>query len=191
MTELEKMLASLPYDSRDPQLLALYLQARNWMQVINVSAFNQIEDRISAFEALLGAIGDDVWIEAPFYCDYGQFISVGSGTFIHMNCTFIDNNYITIGNNCLIGPSVQIYTSNHPLKASDRLAPNENGGMSYVSSSQAVTIEDQVWIGGGAIILPGVSIGAGSTIGAGSVVNKSIPEGVVAVGNPCKIVKTL
>ena len=81
MTELEKMLASLPYDSRDPELLALYLQARNWMQVINVSAFNQIEDRISAFGALLGTIGDDVWIEAPFYCDYGKFISVGSGTF--------------------------------------------------------------------------------------------------------------
>jgi len=139
----------------------------------------------------LGSKGKSVWIEAPFFCDYGEFVSIGENTFVNANCFFLDNNYIQIGKNGLIGSYVQIYTASHPLKASDRIIQTAEGNTRYLTNSKPVSIGNQVWIGGNTVILPGVTIGDNVTIGAGSVVTKDIPSNVLAYGNPCKVVKDL
>jgi maltose O-acetyltransferase len=139
-------------------------------------------------ESLPGGLGEGVWIEAPFYCDYKDHISIGSDTFINYNCIFLDSNYITSGRNVLIGPDVQIYTATHPAHASDRLLYNSSGGKSrtrYHTKSYPVTVSDSFRTGGGALIMPGITIGKNSTIGAGSVVTKPIPPDCFAAGNPC------
>jgi len=158
--------------------------------------FNKLESTDTSGVAellseLLGHKGAGVWINAPFFCDYGTNISIGDNTFINTNCIFVDDNKITIGSNVLLAPFVQIYTATHPLKASERIVENPGEEAPYVTTTLPVTIGNSVWIGGGAIIMPGVSIGDNVTIGAGSVVTKDIPSGVLAYGNPCKVVKQL
>ncbi|KAA3630610.1 MAG: sugar O-acetyltransferase, partial [Bacteroidetes bacterium] len=134
--------------------------------------------------------GAGVWIETPFFCDYGENISIGENTFVNANCMFIDNNKISIGKNGLIAPYVQIYTATHPLKATDRII--QTGPTTrYLTSTKPVTIGDNVWIGGNSVIFPGVTIGNNVTIGAGSVVTKDIPDNVLAFGNPCEVRKEL
>nr|WP_313779654.1 sugar O-acetyltransferase [Allomuricauda onchidii] len=134
--------------------------------------------------------GDGVWIESPFFCDYGENISIGENTFVNTNCMFLDNNKIIIGKNGLIAPYVQIYTTDHPLKVSERIIGNGNQTR-YLTSTKPVKIGDNVWIGGNSVIFPGVTIGNNVTIGAGSVVTKNIPDNVLAFGNPCKVKKKL
>jgi maltose O-acetyltransferase len=141
---------------------------------------------------LLGGIGDNVWIETPFFCDYGEHIFIGEGTFINVNAIFLDNNIISIGKNGLIGPGVQLLTASHPLRVRERLiTSNENQNTSYKTFSKPIHIGDNVWIGGNAVILPGVTIGNNVTIGAGSVVTKDIPDNMLAVGNPCSILREI
>lgn len=143
---------------------------------------------------LLGRIGDDVWIEAPFFCDYGVHIAIGRGTFVNYNCVFLDSNRISIGADTLIGPSVQVYTATHPLPAHERIQTESVDGDEYtyhLTRAQPVTIGNKVWIGGGAVIMPGVTIGDNTTIGAGSVVTKSVPPDCFAAGNPCTIIRRL
>ena len=190
MTEKEKMLSSNFYDSRDPELLEWYHSARKSLKKYNNLDSTETEEREGILNKLFGSKGNNVWIEAPFFCDYGKNISIGENTFVNTNCMFIDNNKITIGKNGLIAPYVQIYTAEHPLKASERII-NSNNETKYLTSSKPVSIGDNVWIGGNSIIFPGVSIGDNVTIGAGSVVTKSIPSNVLAYGNPCKIIKEL
>ncbi len=190
MTEKEKMLNGENYNSRDPELLQQYHKARALLKRYNHLDSQELQERESILQSLFNACGDRVWIETPFLCDYGEHISIGEGTFINANCIFIDNNTITIGRNALIGPHVQLYTAEHPLKASERIIASEEGTR-YLTSSQPVIIGDNVWIGGNSVIFPGVSIGNNVTIGAGSVVTKSIPDNVLAFGNPCKIQKKL
>lgn len=190
MTEKEKMLAGQHYGSRDPELLVLYHKARKLFQEYNRIESTQTIRRHEILEELLHHKGEGVWIEAPFYCDYGENITIGSHTFINANCFFLDNNLISIGKNCLLGPYVQIYTAKHPLKASERIVQGANGP-SYLTSTSAVSIGDNVWIGGNTVIMPGITIGNNVTIGAGSVVTKNIPDDVLAFGNPCKIAKEL
>lgn len=132
---------------------------------------------------LFGKCGENIWIESPFYCDYGYEIFVGDNVFINFNCTILDGSPVTIGNDVLIGPNVQIYSATHPIDWKIR----SNG----LENSKPVTIGNNVWIGGGVVICPGVSIGDRTTIGAGSVVTKDIPSDVVAAGNPCKIIKNI
>ncbi|NHF60262.1 sugar O-acetyltransferase [Flavobacteriaceae bacterium TP-CH-4] len=191
MTEKEKMLSGQPYDSRDAELIKQYHRARRLFQEYNSSASTEKEPRERILLELLRYKGKDVWVEAPFYCDYGEHITIGDNTFVNANCFFLDNNKITIGKNGLIGPYVQIYTATHPLKASERIIKNEKRGTRYVTQTQPVTIGDNVWIGGNTVLMPGVSIGDNVTIGAGSVVTKDIPNNVLAYGNPCKVVRTL
>ncbi|QBA64014.1 sugar O-acetyltransferase [Muriicola soli] len=126
----------------------------------------------------------------PFYCDYGENISIGANTFVNTNCIFLDNNKITIGKNGLLAPYVQIYTAIHPLIASERIV-GEGDETRYLTSTKPVSIGDNVWIGGNTVIFPGVTIGDNVTIGAGSVVTKNIPDQVLAFGNPCEIKKKL
>jgi maltose O-acetyltransferase len=191
MTEKEKMLGGFPYNSRDPELLSMYHKAMNLLQNYNRLDSTDTHGAATLLTELLGYKGNGVWINAPFFCDYGENISIGDNTFINYNCIFLDDNKITIGSNVLMAPFVQIYTASHPLKASERMVKNPGEKAPYVTTTLPVTIGNNVWIGGGAIIMPGVVIGDDVTIGAGSVVTKNIPSGVLAFGNPCKVVRQL
>lgn len=191
MTEKEKMLAGLPYSTRDPELLQMYHRARALFQEYNLLASTENAKRSALLSSLLEEKGEGVWIEAPFYCDYGEHITIGANTFVNANCFFLDNNKIVIGQDGLIGPYVQIYTATHPLKASERIQKRNDGTNSYRTVTKSVHIGDNVWIGGNTVILPGIRIGNNVTIGAGSVVAKDLPDAVLAYGNPCKIVKSL
>ena len=192
MSEKEKMLAGLPYNSRDPELLERYYLVRKLLLKLNNSSLIDSDQRNEVFTSLLGKIGDNVWIETPFFCDYGEHIYIDEGTFINVNAIFLDNNIINIGKNGLIGPGVQLLTASHPLSAGERLiTSNENLKTSYKTFSKPIHIGDNVWIGGNTVVLPGITIGNNVTIGAGSVVTKDIPNNLLAFGNPCKIIRQI
>lgn len=178
------------YDSRDPELLRMYHKARKLLAKYNNLNSELAQERERILSELFEYKGSGVWIETPFFCDYGANISIGKNTFVNTNCMFLDNNKITIGENGLIAPYVQIYTASHPLKASERII-RQGDRTRYLTSVQPVTIGNNVWIGGNSIIFPGVTIGDNVTIGAGSVVTKDIPSDVLALGNPCQVVKAL
>lgn len=180
------MLNGAPYDSRDSELLKAYHRARSLLKRYNTLDSELTRERELLLSELFEYKGPGVWIETPFFCDYGEHISIGENTFVNTNCMFLDNNKITIGKNGLIAPYVQIYTASHPVKASERIVDGR-----YSTSSQPVIIGDNVWIGGNSIIFPGVRIGNNVTIGAGSVVTKSLPDNVLAFGNPCEVQKEL
>ncbi|PCE62933.1 sugar O-acetyltransferase [Sediminicola luteus] len=190
MTEKQKMLQGLKYDSRDPELLALYHTARALMQQYNTLDSTALDTRRQILQEMLGEVGQGVWIVAPFFCDYGEFVQIGEGTFVNANGMFMDNNHIRIGANGLIGPGVHIYTATHPLKASERIVKTEEGSR-YLTASKPVYIGDNVWVGGQVVICPGVTIGNNVTIGAGSVVTKDVPDNVLVLGHPAKVVKAL
>lgn len=178
------------YDSRDPELLNMYHKARKLLKAYNQLDSESSQERDRVLEELFVFKGAGVWIEAPFFCDYGENISIGAHTFVNTNCMFLDNNSITIGKNGLIGPYVQIYTAHHPVKAGERII-EEDGKSRYLTATKPVRIGDNVWIGGNSVIFPGVTIGNNVTIGAGSVVTKDIPDDVLAFGNPCNVQKDL
>ena len=190
MTEKEKMINGEVYDSRDAELLKMYHRARKLLQAYNTLDSELLEERERLLNELLAKKAAGVWIEAPFFCDYGSNISIGQNTFVNTNCMFIDNNTISIGKNGLIAPFVQIYTATHPIKAAERVI-DEAHSSRYLTHTKPVVIGDNVWIGGNSIIFPGVTIGNNVTIGAGSVVTKDIPNDVLAYGNPCKVIKAL
>ncbi|WP_125153473.1 sugar O-acetyltransferase [Clostridium rectalis] len=190
MSEKEKMLRGEFYNSRDEELIKVYHKARNLLDIFNNCKSNEMVKRGKTLENLLGFKGKGVWIEKPFYCDYGENIYIGENTFINFNCTLLDCNKIKIGKNGLIGPNVQIYTASHPLDSYERVGNIENGGP-YRTYANPVSIGDNVWIGGNSCILPGVTIGDNCVIGAGSVVTKSIPDNCVVAGNPCKVIKSI
>jgi len=192
MSEKEKMLAGLHYNSRDPELLERYYLVRKLLAKLTNSSPIDSEQRNELFTSLLGRIGDNVWIETPFFCDYGENIYIDEGTFINVNAIFLDNNIINIGKNGLIGPGVQLLTASHPLSARERLiTSNGNLKTSYKTFSKPIHIGDNVWIGGNTVVLPGITIGNNVTIGAGSVVTKDIPDNMLAFGNPCKIIRQI
>ena len=191
MTEKEKMLNGDFYNSRDRELLKMYHRARKLMQAYNHLDSENGDERKKILEELLGKVDPGVWIEAPFFCDYGENIAIGENTFINCNCVFLDNNIIILGSNGLIGPHVQIYTATHPVNAKERIITDDDENTSYRTRSKPVIIGDNVWIGGNTTILPGITIGNNVTIGAGSVVTKDIPHNVVAFGNPCQVVRKI
>lgn len=189
MTEREKMLAGEPYDCADPELMTRWQQAKELTRIYN--GHIPVTDSVLQAEILsdlLGSYGDGLMIVPPFQVDYGHNIYLGCDCEINMNCVFLDCNRIVIGDNCGMGPGVQIYTVGHPVNARERLM---NASKFWVAVTAPVTIGNNVWIGGGSIILPGVTIGDNVTIGAGSVVTKSIPSDSLAVGNPARVVRKL
>jgi maltose O-acetyltransferase len=182
-SEREKMLANEPYIALDRELQQMYLRAQNLLDTFNRSTYPDIDIRRNVIQQLFGSIGTNFKIERPFYCDYGCHIYAQDNLYINFDCTILDGNKVYLGNNVLIAPKVQIYTAYHPIDPQQR-----NTG---VEMAAAIEIGDNVWIGGGAIICPGVSIGSNTTIGAGSVVTKPIPANVVAAGNPCRVIRSI
>jgi maltose O-acetyltransferase len=182
-TEKEKMLSGHMYDATDPQLRAEHRRARDLCKTLNDSHDNEQELRERIIRELFGKTGDAIWIEPPFYCDYGTNITLGCRVFFNYNCVILDPASVIIGNDVLFGPAVQVYTATHPISASER--------RSWRESASPVEIGSDVWVGGGAIICPGVHIGSRSVIGAGSVVTDDLPEDVFAAGNPCRRIRHL
>lgn len=194
MTELQKMLSGYDFDINDPELKKLTQKTRKIVHLLNILDPNYFEQQKELLKKLLGFIGNNIRLEAPFFCDFGFNIHIGDNTFIHVNCVFLDNNTITIGKNVLIAPSVHIYTTDYPVHAKKRIISTSNEEKTVVfvkMKANPVIIEDNVWIGGNSTILPGVTIGNNTTIGAGSVVTKNIPPRVLAYGNPCRVVRNL
>jgi maltose O-acetyltransferase len=174
------MLAGELYDPLDPELIAARARARDLCRALNLGSEGDHEERRLIVRKLFGAGGDSVWLQPPFFCDYGVNIALGERVFFNFNCVVLDVCSVRIGDFTVIGPAVQIYTPMHPLDAEQRRR-QEFG--------KPVDIGSDVWIGGGAIILPGVRIGSRSVIGAGSVVTRDVPGGVLAVGNPCRVIR--
>ncbi|MCI9442484.1 MAG: sugar O-acetyltransferase [Ruminococcus sp.] len=191
MTEREKMLAGQLYDCGDKELLAQWHRAKDLIRNYNNADSANTEEKQGILKELLGGQGKNLWITAPFFVDYGNNIYFGNNCEVNMNCTFIDDNKIVIGDNALIAPNVQIYTAFHPTNAIDRFGePKEDGSFEFCKTQTApVFIGNDVWIGGGVIIMPGVTIGDNVVVGAGSVVTKNIPSNVIAYGNPCQVAR--
>lgn len=193
-SERARMLVGEPYNSRDPELLALAHHAREQLAQFAATPSTDGPARRRVLERLLGSVGDGVWIEPPFFCDYGAHVHIGVQTFVNVNCVFLDSAEIRIGANVLIGPGVQLLTVTHPVRAADRIvrvAADDAGTAPYRTHARPITIGDDVWLGAGSIVLPGVSIGAGTTIGAGSLVTTDIPPNVLAYGQPCRVQRDL
>jgi maltose O-acetyltransferase len=191
-TEIQKCLDGEIFNTSDPEIQNIIHRARALTKDYNnlVSTDNLRKQEL--LMDLLGSIGRNVNIDTPFFCDYGRHISIGHNVIININCTFVDCNTIQIGNNVMIASNVQIYTATHRVETYERLVEDwkETDEVPYFRTyALPVKIEDNVWIGGGVIILPGVTIGKNSVIGAGSVVTRSIPENSVAFGNPCKVIR--
>ena len=181
-TEWQKMLAGQMYDPFDQELVAARARARDLCQDLNATRESDETERRRILRNLFGTGGDTVWMQPPFYCDYGTNIELGERVFFNFNCVVLDVCPVRIGSFTLFGPAVQIYTPLHPFNAEQRR--REEYG-------KAIDIGSDVWVGGGAIILAGVSIGSRSIIGAGSVVTRNVPEAVFAAGNPCRVIRPI
>jgi len=182
-TEKEKMLSGDLYNALDPELSAERLKARLLIKKLNDSSEDEEKNRERIIKELIPNSGDNLWLQPPFYCDYGTNIIVGNGVFFNFNCVVLDVAQVKIGHRTKMGPNVQLYTATHPIDYKERATGLELG--------KAITIGEDVWIGGGAIILPGVTVGDRTVIGSGSIVTKDIPSDVVAAGNPCKVIREL
>ncbi|MFC4249396.1 sugar O-acetyltransferase [Natribaculum luteum] len=182
-SEKEKMLNGELYDADDPELVAERKRARDLTRRYNRTTAHDQTERRELLEELLGSCGEECEIEPPFRCDYGYNIHVGENFYANFDCVILDVCRVEIGQNCQIAPGVHIYTATHPLDASERIEGPEYG--------KPVTVGDNVWIGGQAVLNPGVTVGDSSVIASGAVVTKDVPDEVVVQGNPAAVVKEL
>lgn len=183
MIEWSKMQAHQIYDDFDADLFARRVEAKKLFKEYNRTSDDETEKRQEIMKRLFKKVGERVYMEPDFTCEFGKNITLGNDLYINFGCTLLDCGQIIIGNNTLIGPNVSMYSANHSLDAEERIA----GAL----IPKPITIGDRVWIGGGSIILGGVTIGNDAVIGAGSVVTKDIPSGVAAAGNPCRIIRKI
>ncbi len=181
-SERDKMLAGEMYQPMDAELVTARTRARDLCQVLNGAAESEADERRRILVELFGLGGDTVWMQPPFHCDYGSNIELGERVFFNFNCVILDVCRVTIGDFTLFGPNAQIYTATHPLNAAQRRK---------VEYGKPVTIGSDVWVGGGALIMPGVTIGSRAVIGAGSVVTRDLPADVFAAGNPCRVIRAI
>ncbi len=177
------MLAGELYDALDKQLSDERLRTRLLIKRLNDTREDEVEERTLILKELIPHAGAGLWLQPPFYCDYGTNMRVGDKVFFNFNCVVLDVTHVTIGSRSLFGPNVQIYTATHPIDFKVRAS-----GLEY---AKPIAIGEDVWVGGSAVICPGVSIGDRSVIGAGSVVTKDIPADVFAAGNPCRVIRGL
>jgi maltose O-acetyltransferase len=182
-SQKELMLAGEPYLADDPQLAAERLRCRLLLERLNTLSAAQPRAIGAVLRELLGSFGEGAYVQPPLYCDYGYSIGIGARSFLNFGTVILDCAPVTIGADVQIGPGVQLLTATHPLDATLRRA--------YWESALPIAIGDGAWLGGGVIVCPGVSIGADAVIGAGSVVTRDMPAGQLAVGNPCRPVRTL
>ena len=180
-TNQERMLAGDLYIADDPDLAAGHQRAVKLAHDYNEAYAQDVDSARPILESLIGQLGEGAHIRPPLAVDYGTYITVGAGTFINCNLTALDVAPIVIGRDCQIGPSVQLLTPTHPVEPQPR--------RDKLEAALPITIGDNVWLGGGAIVLPGVTIGENSVIGAGAVVTKDVPANVVAVGNPARVIR--
>tara|TARA_R110002111_G_scaffold262504_1_gene338967 strand:- start:158668 stop:159249 length:582 start_codon:yes stop_codon:yes gene_type:complete len=181
-SEKQKMLAGALYDALDPELVQARERARDLCQDLNATRESELETRRRILTDLFGTGGESVWMQPPFYCDYGSNIHLGERVYFNFNCVVLDVCEVRVGDYTFFGPAVQIYTATHPLNT--ELRRTQEFG-------KPITIGSDVWVGGGAIICPGVTIGSGTVIGAGSVVTKDVPGNVLAAGNPCRVIRDI
>lgn len=178
-TQKEKMLAGEMYNAADPEIQADLLAAGAWLKRYNSTLGDSAEQWHLFLRERLGEVGPGAVIRPPFHCDYGFNISIGAHAYMNFNCVILDVAKVTIGDGTAIGPAVQIYTADHPDDPEQRQAGLQLG--------RPVRIGKHVWIGGGAIILPGVSIGDHAVVGAGSVVTRDVPAGAKVMGSPARV----
>lgn len=183
LSEREKMLAGELYVAADPELTGMRVCARRLLKRYNDTDPEDLLGRRILLEELLGSVGAGAWIEPPFFCDYGTFISLGARVYLNFNCVVLDCNRIEIGDDVYFGPGVQVYAATHPLDADERIKGPE--------LAKPVRIGAKAWLGGGTIVNPGVTIGEGTTVGSGSVVTRDLPPHVFAAGNPCRVIRSL
>jgi maltose O-acetyltransferase len=181
-SERQKMLAGELYDALDPELVQARERARDLCQELNASREADQQTRRRILTELLGSGGESVWMQPPFYCDYGSNIHLGKRVYFNFNCVVLDVCDVRVGDFTFFGPAVQIYTATHPMDA--RLRRTQEFG-------RPIAIGSDVWVGGGAILCPGVTIGDETVIGAGSVVTRDIPARVFAAGNPCRVIREI
>lgn len=177
------MIAGEPYDPLDPQLVAERRRARAITREYNDSGSDETARRAGLIGQLVPDSGANITIEPPFFCDYGGNITLGDDVYFNFDCVILDVAPVRIGSRVLFGPGAHIYAATHPMSAHERRKGLESG--------RPVTIGDDVWIGGGAIVCPGVTIGDRAVVGAGSVVTRDIPPDVFAAGNPCRVVRPI
>lgn len=177
MTDYEKMIASQPYNCMAPELDLLRRETARLYRRLNRS--DEEDEQLALLQQIVGELAQGAFICPPLYCTYGRHIYLGERSYINMGATLLDNAPIRIGAEVMIGPNVQIYTAAHALDADERIQG--------VETALPVTIEDRVWIGGGAILLPGVTIGREAVVGAGSVVTRDVPAGARVAGNPARL----
>lgn len=182
-TEKEKMLSGELYNASDEELSRERLKARLLIKELNDSKEDEVNKRAEITKALIPDSGDNLCLQPPFYCDYGSNMKIGNNVFFNFNCVVLDVAQVIIGQRTKMGPNVQIYTATHPMDYKERATGLESG--------KAISIGEDVWIGGSAIICPGVTIGDRTVIGSGSVVTKDIPSDVFAAGNPCIVIRVL
>jgi maltose O-acetyltransferase len=182
MTEREKMLSGGLY-TVDAALRRELVNARGITRRYNATTEDEADIRKGLLSELFAKMGENIYIEPPFRCDYGSNISIGENFYANYDCVILDVNRVTIGCNVKFGPRVCVYTAGHPIDAGVRRSLLEFG--------KPVAIGDDVWVGGNAVINPGVTIGSNAVIGSGSVVTKDIPDGVVAAGNPCRVLRQI
>ena len=181
-SEWEKMVAGELYNPLDVKIAIARQRARDLCQDLNATREEQQDQRRRILLELLGSGGEDVWIQPPFYCDYGTNLRLGKKCYFNFNCVVLDVCRVTVGDYTLFGPAVQIYTATHPVDAELRRTQE---------FAKPIEIGSDVWVGGAAIICPGVKIGSKTIVGAGSVVTRDIPAGVFAAGNPCRVIREL
>ncbi len=182
-TEKEKMIAGEMYNPADSELVNDRINARRLVRIYNQTTETENDKRIEILKELLGSTGENVFMEPNIRFDYGYNTHVGENFFANFNCTILDVCEVRIGDNCMLAPGVQIYTATHPLHPIER-----NSGKEY---AKPIRIGDNVWIGGSAVINPGVTIGNNAVIASGAVVTKDVPDNVVVGGNPAKIIKQI
>lgn len=182
-SEKQKMIAGELYNALDAELTGERVKARLLLKALNESREDDTAARAKILEQLLPDAGEGLWLQPPFYCDYGYNIELGEKVFFNFNCVVLDVALVKIGSRTLFGPAVQIYTATHPIDHNERASGLEYG--------KPITIGEDVWVGGGAIICPGVTIGDRSIIAAGSVVTKDVASDVVVGGNPARIIRQL